>query len=181
VNIFQVRSCVSQLLEIVSELKLRYYIAGSYNSKPWNYGPTTATQRNWQIARLRLKCDGTRADNRFRLSAKRTSPFKSVGASVQSTTGSRAVRISGSNAGYTMFRGSVKSTGYPLDSPVSPSLPVCHHVPSHFNWTLQTFRRYRTCCLHLQLRHAYGAWRRISSRFLRTVGTYLPNYTVLHL
>ena len=61
--------------------------------------------------RLRLKCDGTRADNRFRLSAKRTSPFKSAGASVQSTTGSRGVRISSSNAGYTMFRGSVKSTG----------------------------------------------------------------------
>jgi len=46
------------------------------------------------------------------------------GASVQSTTGSRAVRISGSNAGYTMFRGSVKGTGYPLHSPVSPSLPL---------------------------------------------------------
>ena len=55
------------------------------------------------------------------------------GASVQSTTGSRGVRISGSNAGYTMFRGSVKSTGYPLHSPVSTSLPlpcvtVCHHI-----------------------------------------------------
>ena len=80
-----------------------------------------------------LKCDGTRTETRFRLSAKRTSPFKSAGASVQSTTGSRNVRISGSNAGYTMFRGSVKSTGYPLHSPVSPSLPltcvtVCHHV-----------------------------------------------------
>jgi len=37
-----------------------------------------------------------------------------VGASVQSTTGSRGVRISGSNAGYTMFGGSVKGTGYPL-------------------------------------------------------------------
>jgi hypothetical protein len=83
--------------------------------------------------RLRLKCDGTRAETRFRLSAKRTSPFKSAGASVQSTTGSRGVRISGSNAGYTMFRGSVKSTGYPLHSPVSPSLPlpcvtVCLHI-----------------------------------------------------
>ena len=61
--------------------------------------------------RLRLKCDGTRAQNRFRLSAKRTILFKSVGASVQSTTGSRVVRISGSNAGYTMFQGSVKSSG----------------------------------------------------------------------
>ena len=46
--------------------------------------------------------------------------------------------ISGSNAGYTVFRGSVKSTGYPLVSRVSPSLPqpVRHRLPSHFNWTL---------------------------------------------
>ena len=72
------------------------------------------------LSRLRLKCDGTRAETRYRLSAKRTSPFKSVGASVQSTTGSRGVRISGSNAGYTMFRGSVKGTGYLLHSQVSP-------------------------------------------------------------
>ena len=83
--------------------------------------------------RLRLKCDGTRAETRFRLSAKRASPFKSAEESVQSTTGSRGVRISGSNAGYTMFRGSVKGIDYPLHSPVSPSLPlpcvtVCHHV-----------------------------------------------------
>jgi hypothetical protein len=55
------------------------------------------------------------------------------GASVQSTTGSLEMRIRGTNAGYTMFRGSVKGTGYPLHSPVSPSLPlqcvtVCHHI-----------------------------------------------------
>jgi len=31
------------------------------------------------ISRLRLKCDDTRAETRFRLSAKRTSPFKSAG------------------------------------------------------------------------------------------------------
>jgi hypothetical protein len=42
-----------------------------------------------------LKCDGIRAETRFRLSAKRSSPFKSAGASVQSTTGRRGVRISG--------------------------------------------------------------------------------------
>jgi len=77
-----------------------------------------------KYGRLRLKSDGTRAETRFLLSAKRASPFKSVGASVQSTTGSRGVRISGSNAGYNMFRGSVKSTGYPLHSPVSPSRPL---------------------------------------------------------
>jgi hypothetical protein len=63
------------------------------------------------------------------------------GASVQSSNGSRGVRISGSNAGYTMFRGSVKSTGYPLHSLDSPSLPlpcvaVCHHISTgvyHFS------------------------------------------------
>ena len=59
-----------------------------------------------------LKCDGTRAETRFRLSVKRTSPFKSAGASVQSNTGSRGVRIKGSNARYTMFRGSVKGSGW---------------------------------------------------------------------
>jgi len=70
----------------------------------------------------------------FVFRAKRTGPFKSArGTSVQSTAGSRGVRISGSNAGYNVFRGSVKSTGYPLHSPVSPSLPlmyitVCHHI-----------------------------------------------------
>ena len=82
---------------------------------------------------MRLKHDGTRAETRFRLSPKRTSPFKSAGASGQSTADSRGVRISVSNAGYTTFRGSVKSTGYTLHSPVSPSLPlpcatVCHQV-----------------------------------------------------
>ena len=39
----------------------------------------------------------------------------------------------GSNAGYTMLRGSVKGTDYPLNSLVSHSLPlpyvtVCHHI-----------------------------------------------------
>jgi len=81
------------------------------------------------------------------------SSFKSAGASVQSTTGSRGVRISGSNAGYTMFWGSVKSTGYPLHSPVSPSLPlpcftVCHHISTgvheleHFDFPSQPSSRW---------------------------------------
>ena len=108
---------------------------------PWEsvLGQGTAYQKTecW----LRLKCDGTRAETRFRLSVKRMSPFKQAGASVQSTTGSRGVRISGSDAGYTMFRGSVKSTGYPLHSQVSPSLPLpwvtgCHHISAelyHFS------------------------------------------------
>ena len=52
--------------------------------------------------------DGTRAETRFRLSSKRTSPFKSMGTSVQSTAGSRGVRISLSNAGYTTFEDGVR-------------------------------------------------------------------------
>ena len=44
--------------------------------------------------------------------------------SVQSTTDSRGVRISGSSAGYTVFQGSAKGTGYPLHS----SVPL--HFPS---------------------------------------------------
>jgi hypothetical protein len=76
----------------------------------------------YRVCRLRLKCVGTFAETKFHLSTKRTSPYKSAGASVQSTTGSRGVRISGCNVGYTLFRGSLKSTGYPLHSPASPSL-----------------------------------------------------------
>ena len=97
------------------------------------------------LCRGQLKCDGTRAETRFSLSTKRTSPFKSARASVHSATGSRGVRISSSNAGYTMLRGSVKGTGYPLHSPVSPSLPlscitVCHHISTGVyttRWTPQ--------------------------------------------
>jgi hypothetical protein len=94
---------------------------------------STTTSDLTASVRLHLKCDGTRTETRFRLTAKTTSPFKSAGASVQSITGSRSVRISGSNAEYTMFRGSVKSTGYPIHSTVfpSPSLPcvtMCQHI-----------------------------------------------------
>ena len=82
--------------------------------------------------------DGTRAETRFRLSPKRTSPFKSVGSSVQSTTGSRGVRIgssNGSNAGQTTFRGRVDLywlpipfACFPFTSP--PCVTVCHQVPN---------------------------------------------------
>ena len=98
-----------------------------------------------KISRGQLKCGGTRAETTFHLSAKRTSLFKSAWALVQLTTGSRGVRIRGSNAGYTMFRGSMKGTGYPLHSPVSPSLPllcvtVCHHISTgiYQEWWVKT-------------------------------------------
>ena len=101
-------------------------------------GPTVCS-RPWHFICdwLRLKCDGTRAETRFCLSAKWTSPFKSAGSSVQSTTDSRGVRISSSSAGYTKFRG---SEGYWLPTPFASfpftSPPVRHRVPSRFNWTL---------------------------------------------
>ena len=87
--------------------------------------------------RARLKRDGTRVETRFRLSAKRTSPFKSAGTSVQSTAGSRGVRISVSNAGYTTFRGSVSVLAthsirqFPLHFPSR-----AHRVPSGFKRAL---------------------------------------------
>ena len=59
-----------------------------------------------------------------------------------------------SNAGYTMFRGSVKSTGYTLHSPVSPSLPlpcasVCHHISAGLYEHVCTHTASRcTNCVH---------------------------------
>ena len=83
--------------------------------------------------RERLKRDGTRAETRFGLSEKWTSPFKLAGESVQSTTGSRGVWISGQTMDRPCSKVQCKSNGYPLQSPISPSLPLpcvtmCHHV-----------------------------------------------------
>jgi len=89
------------------------------------------TARNMCVARS--KRDGTRAETRFGLSAKRTSPFKSAGVSVQSTVGSRGVRISGQRLYRPCSDIQCKAAGYPLHSHLSPSLPlpcvtVCHQV-----------------------------------------------------
>jgi hypothetical protein len=53
------------------------------------------------------------------------------GRSVQSTD-SRGVRISGGNAEYIMFRGSVKGTSYPLHSHVSTGLYLFVTKNVHF-------------------------------------------------
>jgi len=85
----------------------------------------------------RLKRDGTRAETRFRFSPKGTSPFKSAGASVQSNAGSRGVRIGGSNAGYTTFRGSVRVLAthsirqFPLHFP-SRASPCAIRFQTHY-------------------------------------------------
>ena len=47
--------------------------------------PSYYLQQNYR--RARAEPDGTRAETTFRLSPKRTSPFKSAGESVQSTAG----------------------------------------------------------------------------------------------
>ena len=89
------------------------------------------------VSIVRLKRDGTHAETRFRLSPKRMSPFKSAGASVQSTAGSRGVRISVSIAAYTTFRGSVRALAthsnrqFPLHFP-----SLRQRVPSGFKRTL---------------------------------------------
>jgi len=89
-------------------------------------GRTELVQASWNLMAHAQKPDFVfRRNGRVHLNRRK--------ASVQSTTGSQVLRNSGNNAGYTMFRGSVNSTGYPLHSPVSPSLPlpcvtVCHHI-----------------------------------------------------
>ena len=87
------------------------------------------------VRRLRLKCDGTSAETRFRLSAKSTSPFKSAGASVQSTAGSRGVLISVSNAGYTTLRGRMRV----LATHSIPQFPL--QFPSRASPCVNTFQR----------------------------------------
>ena len=67
----------------------------------------------------------------FVFRAKRTSPFKSAGGGGRQFSRllrSRGVRMRGSNGGYTVFRGSVKSTGYPLHSAVVMLDTPCSEV-----------------------------------------------------
>ena len=99
-------------------------------------GMLIAAIKGGHCTRLCLKCDGTRTETRFRLSVKQASPFKSAGASVQSTTGRPAVHISLQSLYCSckpVFCSHVMLTGYPLHSLVSPSLllpcvTVCHHI-----------------------------------------------------
>ena len=56
--------------------------------------------------------------------------------------------ISGSNAGYSMFRGSVKGTGYPLHSPISPSLPPSRaSSPCAFTFQLDSTNKQYLCAV----------------------------------
>ena len=107
-----------------------------------DYRAAQAAKRHYvqTVGRPRLKCDGTRAETTSRLSGE-TEESTQIGARRRQFSrllAAEVCAISGSNAGYTMFRGSVKGTGHPPPFASSPLTfpPVRHHVPSHFNWSL---------------------------------------------
>jgi hypothetical protein len=74
--------------------------------------------------RLRMKCDGTRAETRFRLSAERTSHLNRRGRQfsrlLAADVCASAVVMLDTPCSEVVW----KSTGYPIHSPVSPSLPL---------------------------------------------------------
>jgi hypothetical protein len=102
------------------------------------------------LGRLRLKCDGTRAETRFRLSVKRTSPFKSAG--YVSSLDYWQLSCAHQPAGFVLLVQACVLQSY--EAYWLPTLvscfpftcpPVRHRVPSHFSWTLQhhNFRHVR--------------------------------------
>jgi len=123
-----------------------------YRLEVTHYLTITVRLRTYQST-ARSKRDGTRAETRFGLSAKRTSPYKSAEVSVKSTAGSRGVRISGQQLYRQCSDVQCKTTGYPLHSHLSLSLPlpcvtVCHQVLNALynegwlwspNWTLNSY------------------------------------------
>jgi len=81
---------------------------------------------------MRLKYDGTRADFVFQRNGQ--VHLNRRGRQFSRLLASRGMLISGSNAGYTMLEYWLPTpfASFPLTSP-----PVCHRMPSHFNWTLR--------------------------------------------
>jgi hypothetical protein len=111
-----------------------------------------------------FKRDGACAETRFRLSRETDRGYlnrRGGRRQFSRLLAAEVCGIIGSNVGYTVFRGSVKSTTCILHSPVSPSLPppVRHRVTSHFNWSL----------LLNFLNSKYNAW-------LQLVATILKNF-----
>jgi len=98
--------------------------------------------RTFWVVKLRLKCDGTRAETRFLLSTKRTSPFKSA-VDVSSVDYWQA-SCAHQPAGFVLLVQACvlqSCDAYWLPTPFScfpfTSPPVRHCVPSHFNWNLR--------------------------------------------
>ena len=119
---------------------------------------TRNDQRNWRSSkcygnlhncRAHLKCDATSAETKFGLSAKRTSPFK-LARGVQFIRLLAAELWASAVVMVVMLdtpcsEVECKTTGYPLHSHVSPSLPlpcvtVCHQVSTELCTCLDLFR-----------------------------------------
>jgi len=152
-------------------------------------------------SRLHFKCDGTRAETRFRLSEKRTSPFKSAGWSVHWTTGRRAMHISLQSLYCSckpVFCSHVTLTGYPLHSLVSPSLllpcvTACHHISNAAYICLPlgfTHLKERASCSTQRFVGCYNEWRgcwfptfrmNLSPSTSRVEESCLVRWTVQHL
>jgi hypothetical protein len=90
-------------------------------------------QASWNVMAHAQKPD-------FVFRAKRTSPFKSArwGRQFSRLLAAEVCGISGSNAGYTVFRGSVKGTGYPLHSQVSPFTSPTRASPCAITFQLES-------------------------------------------
>jgi hypothetical protein len=106
---------------------------------------------NTHGCRLRLKCDGTCAETRFRLTVKRTSPFKSAGGI--SLVDYWQASCAHQPAGFTLLvqacvLQSCDTYWLPIPFPCFPftSTPVRHRVPSHFNWSLKALENCRIMC-----------------------------------
>ena len=150
--------------ERLSDFSPQKILFGSWNNEEWEGGSlqharetdrvhtgfgeeTWGQQTTWKYwsrrkhSRLRLKCDGTGAETRFRLSPKRTSPFKSAEGGGWGRQFSRLLAAEVCASAVVMVvmldtscsEVEYKTTGYPLHSHVSASLPLpwvtaCHHI-----------------------------------------------------
>jgi len=93
------------------------------------------------IGTARLKSDGTRAETRFGLSAKRTSSFKLAGGQFCRLLAAEACALAVIMLDTPCSDAESKTTGYPLHSHVSPSLPlpcvtVCHQVSTELYYRM---------------------------------------------
>ena len=93
-------NCIISHAQDTTTLQPNVFLTGIYwalgNNKELSAFPSAdhsqgqlQTPQSLSVCRLRLKCDGTRGENQISSFGERTSPFKSAGASVQSTTGQR--------------------------------------------------------------------------------------------
>ena len=135
--------------------------------------------------RQRLKCDGTRAETRFRLSAKRTNPFKSAGERqfsrlLTSELYASAIVMLDTSCSEVVWR--VLATHCIRQFPLHfPSLR--HRVPSHFNWSLPSISVRPYPCLTTSGTHITSLLRpmilpSVSCLALQNVPHYLINGTI---